>query len=72
MKPLHINEFDVWTLLTCIQQKRKRIAINCLIAGALGLALAFCIPKEYTSSTSLVPESTDDETSLAGGMGALA
>ena len=69
---MHINEFDVWTLLTCIQQKRKRICINCLIAGALGFAIASCIPKEYTSSASLVPESNDEETSLAGGMDALA
>lgn len=71
MKPIKINEFDIWTLITRINENRKRIILNTFLAGLLGLAIAFCIPKEYVSSAMLVPEAAEDD-GLSGNAGALA
>lgn len=71
MKSIKINEFDIWTLITRINENRKRLVLNTFLAGLFGLAIAFCIPKEYVSSAMLVPETSDDE-GLAGNAGALA
>lgn len=71
MKPIKINEFDIWALITRINENRKRIIRNTILAGLFGLAIAFCIPKEYVSSAMLVPEAAEDD-GLSGNAGALA
>lgn len=72
MKRPKINEFDFWTLAETLWSQRRRLVRNSLITGVVGLLIAFCIPKEYVSSASLVPEASDGEGNLSGGMGALA
>ncbi len=53
---MQFNEFDFATLLRLLQSKRRRILWNCLIAAVVGFLLALCIPKEYESSASIIPE----------------
>ena len=71
MKRPKINEFDFWTLAETLWSQRSRLVRNSFIAGVIGLLIAFCIPKEYTSSAMLVPEGAEEE-GLSGGAGALA
>ena len=52
--------------------KRKRLLLKCCgIAVVTGLIVAFSLPKEYTTTVKLAPETTD-ATSKMGNLGGLA
>ncbi len=63
-------EFDLNTLYTVIRAKRKRIIVNCIIAFIVALIIGYSIPKEYSSTSSLLPEISDEST--MGGLSSLA
>ncbi len=66
-----MNEFDFPTLLRYLGEKKKYFLFSAVIGLALGLGVAFSIPKTYTSKMSLAIESQREQ-KLSGGMGALA
>ena len=66
-----MNEFDFPTLLRYLGEKKKSFLFSAVIGLALGLGVAFSIPKTYTSKMSLAIESQREQ-KLSGGMGALA
>ncbi len=65
---MRFNEFDLSTLLRLLRRKAKVILRNCVIAAILGFLIAWCIPKEYESSASIIPETGVPE---SGGLSAL-
>lgn len=65
------KETDIIGLILLLWSKRKRIIINCFIGGILSIIVAFSIPKQYTSTVVMAPESSSG-TSVSGGLGALA
>lgn len=62
----HPEEIDLLELAGKVWSARKMILRNALIGAAIGLVIAFSIPKEYTTTVKLSPESAD-----AGKMGQL-
>ena len=52
-----MNEFDFPTLLRYLGEKKKYFLFSAVIGLALGLGVAFSIPKTYTSKMSLAIES---------------
>ena len=65
------KETDIIGIILLLWSKRKRIIINCFIGGILSIIIAFSIPKQYTSTVVMAPESSSG-TSVSGGLGALA
>lgn len=65
------KEIDIVGLILLLWSKRKRFIINCFIGGVLSIIVAFSIPKEYTSTVVMAPESSTGA-NAAGGLGALA
>ena len=65
------QEIDIIGLILLLWSKRKRIIINCFIAGVLSIIIAFSIPKEYTSTVVMAPEFSANSTA-SGGLGTLA
>ena len=65
------KEFDIVGIVLLLWSRRKRIIINCFIGGVLSIIVAFSIPKQYTSTVILAPE-TASGTNLSGGLGSLA
>ncbi|MDE5844592.1 MAG: chain-length determining protein [Muribaculaceae bacterium] len=66
------QEIDLLELASKLWEKRRTI-IKCTLIGAVcGLVIAFSIPKEYTASVKLAPETSNSKTGSAGGLGALA
>lgn len=65
------KETDIIGIILLLWSKRKRIIINCFIGGILSIIIAFSIPKLYTSTVVMAPESSSG-TSMSGGLGALA
>ncbi len=65
------KETDIIGIILLLWSKRKRIIINCFIGGILSIIVAFSIPKQYTSTVVMAPESSSG-TSVSGGLGALA
>ncbi len=53
---MQFNEFSFSTLLHLLRCRLWRIVRNCAIAAVVGFLIALCIPKEYTSSASIIPE----------------
>ncbi len=53
---MRFNEFSFSTLLHLLRSKFWRIVRNCAIAAVVGFLIALCIPKEYESSASIIPE----------------
>lgn len=64
------QEIDLIELAQKVWKGRKLILKACGVAAVLGLIVAFSIPKEYSTSVTLAPEST--RRSGSSGMGALA
>ncbi len=60
---MRFNEFDLSTLLHLLRKKLKVIVWCTIIAAILGFLIAWCIPKEYESSASIIPESEVPENS---------
>lgn len=65
------SEIDLMELARKVWAGRKLILKCCGIAAAIGLVVAFSIPKEYTTTVTLAPESTSSGRSL-GSLSALA
>ncbi len=65
---MRFNEFDLSALLLLLRSKLKVIVRNTIIAAILGFLLAWCIPKEYESSASIIPETGASED---GGLSAI-
>lgn len=63
-------EFSLKTFYNAIMASKLRIAIHCGIAVAIGLVIAFSIPKEYTADKMLAPEQQQE--GISGGLGSLA
>lgn len=64
------QEIDLLELAHKVWAERKLILKVCLVATAIGIMVAFSIPKEYSTSVTLAPETT--EKTQGGNMGALA
>lgn len=67
---MELNYFSISDLIKLLRRKAKRILCITLLAGLTGYLLGWCIPKEYQSEASIIPESSDAES--MGGAGALA
>ncbi len=67
---MQFNEFNFSTLLKLLKGKIRPISRNCIIAAILGFLIAWCIPKEYESSASIIPE-TGSMSSMGTGISAL-
>ena len=64
------QEIDFLELAQKVWAERKLVIKVCAIAAVVGVVVAFSIPKEYTASMKLAPETTGK--TPGGGMGALA
>lgn len=64
------QEIDWAEMARKIWDERKRIIKNCCIAGVLGIIVAFSIPKEYSTTVMIAPESA--EKSAGGNLSGLA
>lgn len=64
------DEIDILELLRKLWDARKKILKWCGIAAVAGLVIGFSIPKEYTVSSKLAPETVSK--SAAGSLGSLA
>lgn len=64
------KEIDLLELATTLWKQRKKLLIWCGWGVVIGLVVAFSIPKEYSTSVKLAPETND--TKSTGGLGALA
>ena len=65
------KEMDIVGLVLLLWNHRKRIIINCFVGGVLSIIVAFSIPKQYTSTVVLAPE-TSSGMGLSGGLSSLA
>jgi hypothetical protein len=65
------DEIDLLELAKVIWNGRKTILKYIVIAGILGILIAMLSPKEYTSSTTMVPQTSKSSGSL-GGLSSLA
>lgn len=65
------QEIDLLELAQKVWKERRLIYKWCAIALVVGIIIAFSIPKEYSTSVTLAPETTANN-SLGGNMGALA
>jgi len=63
-------QLDLIELIFKVWSGRKFIFLSCAIALIIGLIIAFSIPKEYTTSVTMAPESAAKSSS--GGLGTLA
>ncbi len=62
---MQINEFSFSTLIALLRSKAKRVVLNGILAAVVGFLLGWCIPKEYQSEASIIPE-TPEEGGLGG------
>nr|WP_321356194.1 Wzz/FepE/Etk N-terminal domain-containing protein [uncultured Draconibacterium sp.] len=65
------DEIDLIALVKTLWDNRKFIIITVTIFMVLGVAVALLTPKEYTASTTVVPQISDASTKL-GGLSSLA
>jgi len=69
--PTNDNGIDLLELVRTLWNGRKTIVKYMLIAGVLGVLIAFLSPVEYTSTTSMVPQTAKSASKL-GGLSSLA
>ena len=69
--PAAEEEIDLLELARKLWDERRMIVRWCVVAGLIGLIVAFSIPKEYTTTVKLAPEVANGK-SVSGGFGALA
>ena len=65
------DEIDLLELAKTLWNGRKTIVKYITIAGVIGLVIVLLSPKEYTSSTSMVPQTSQSANKL-GGLSSLA
>ena len=68
------SEIDLIALSGYLWKKRRFFIICCGIATVAGLIIAFSIPKEFTTTVKLAPETTDATSKMSnlGGLAAMA
>ena len=66
------NEIDIMELLRKLLKEWKMILRWCVIAAVVGLVIGFSIPKEYTVSSKLAPETVAKGSSSLGSLASLA
>lgn len=74
-KPANISnddEIDLIQLAKTLWEGRKTVIRTTIIFMALGLFIAIFSAKEYTASTTMVPQSAEEGSKLGGGLGGLA
>ena len=64
------QEIDIMELISKLWKKRTMIIKWCVVGAVIGLIAGFSIPKTYTASTTLAPESSDAKS--GGGLSSLA
>lgn len=57
---MEINQFTISDLIKLYRRKAKRIICFALLAGLAGYLLGWCIPKEYSTEASIIPESNEE------------
>ena len=65
------KEIDIMEMAMKLWVQRKRIIKWCVAGAVIGLIVAFSIPREYSTTVKLAPETTDKKMS-GGGLSALA
>jgi len=66
------DEIDLIQLAKTLWEGRKTVIKTTLIFMLLGLFIAICSPKEYTASTTMIPQSAEGGSKLGGSLGGLA
>ena len=66
------KEIDLLEIVYKLWSKKKLILVWCMWGVIAGLVIAFSIPKEFTTSVKLAPETKGNSASISGGLGALA
>ncbi|MCF2593699.1 chain-length determining protein [Bacteroides caecigallinarum] len=66
------QEIDLLELGRKLWREKKLFAKTCGVAAVVGLIVGFSIPKEYTTTVTLAPESESGGKSASGGLSALA
>ena len=70
--PVQEDEIDLIQLAKTLWAGRRTVIKTTLIFMALGLFIALFSAKEYTASTTMVPQSAEGGSSLSGSLGGLA
>lgn len=65
------KEIDLIELASKLWAQRKKLAVWSICGAVIGVIIAFSIPKEYTTTVKLAPETTDAKAG-GGGLSALA
>lgn len=65
------KEIDIMEMVMKLWNRRKFIIKWCIIGAVVGLVVAFSIPREYSTTVKLAPETTDKKMG-GGGLSALA
>jgi len=68
----HEDEIDLIALAKTLWEGRRTVIKTTLIFMLLGLFIAIFSPKEYTASTTMVPQSAEGASKLGGSLGGLA
>lgn len=71
IQPAADDEIDLIALAKTIWNGKKTIIYSVLICMVLGIAIALLTPKEYTASTTMVPQINDGKSKM-GGLSSLA
>ena len=66
------KEIDLLELAYKLWSRKKLLLVWCMWGVITGLVIAFSIPKEYSTSVKLAPETKGSRPSFSGGLGALA
>lgn len=66
------KEIDLMEIVYKLWSRKKLILVWCMWGVIAGLVIAFSIPREYSSTVTLAPESKGSGTSISGSLGALA
>ena len=66
------QEIDIMELISKLWKKRMMIIKWCIAGAIVGLVVGFSIPKTYTASTTLAPESSDAKGGSVSSLAALA
>ncbi|MDE6288088.1 MAG: chain-length determining protein, partial [Muribaculaceae bacterium] len=66
------SEVDILELGTKLWAQRRKLIIWSICGAILGLVVAFSIPREYSTTVKLAPETNDPKANSSGGLGALA
>ncbi len=59
------KEIDLLELASTLWKQKKKLIKWSLCGALVGLVVAFSIPKEYTTSVKLVPESTEGKSEVS-------